>query len=120
MRQILLSWTRRNEKTAAPEQPTAASEARAASPREVTVLDPRATLADLPRYAQATVHRGLLVGEILGLNPSVRTEFLDAFENDELDTYLNRLKIAQRPRGRDTRWVRPQGHRAIEVHERLR
>ena len=56
---------------------------------------------------------GQVIERILELNPTARTSFLNQFGDDELRSYLDHLTSAARPRGEESRWVRPGDTRAI-------
>lgn len=50
-----------------------------------------------------------LVDRIIALNPSASPVFLARFDELALEQYLNHLSLAAAPRGRETRWIRPNG-----------
>lgn len=55
-----------------------------------------------------------LVDQIIQINPTAKTSYLQQFARGELREYLEHLLSAQRPRGRDAIWVRPaQAHGII-------
>ena len=55
-----------------------------------------------------------LVRQIIEINPTATTAYLQQFARGELREYLEHLLAAQRPRGRDAVWVRPPaGHGII-------
>jgi hypothetical protein len=51
--------------------------------------------------------RSQLIERIITFNPTASVQFLDAFTQAALRTYLDHLLSAQIPRGRLARWVRP-------------
>jgi len=61
--------------------------------------------------------REQVVARILSLNPSATAEFLSGFDDTSLERYLARLSITSQPRGRASRWVRPDDAPAIEWRE---
>lgn len=54
--------------------------------------------------------REQLIDRIIALNPSATSRFLDQFDDEALNQYLNHLSLTTAPRGRETRWIRPSGH----------
>jgi len=55
-----------------------------------------------------------LVNQIIQINPTATTSYLQQFGRGELREYLEHLLFAQRPRGRDSIWTRPaEGHGII-------
>lgn len=55
-----------------------------------------------------------LVEQIIQINPTAKTSYLQQFARGELQEYLEHLLHAQRPRGRDAVWTRPvEGHGII-------
>lgn len=63
--------------------------------------------SDLPSAPPIQLSREQVVDQIISINRSATAEYLDQFEQDSLDTYLNHLISAQQPRGRHARWDRP-------------
>jgi hypothetical protein len=61
--------------------------------------------------------RDALIGEIVEINRAALAEFLRQFDEPALRGYLDHLRATQTPRGRDARWVRPDGPPAIEWRE---
>jgi len=53
------------------------------------------------------------IERIIELNPTATPLFLSQFRAEELRSYLEHLLSAQSPRGREARWRRPEGTRAI-------
>lgn len=62
--------------------------------------------------------QAILVSQIIELNPSATVGFLRTFAESSLRNYLEHLRSAQVPRGRDARWVRPDETAAVMVRER--
>jgi hypothetical protein len=62
--------------------------------------------------------QAILVSQIIELNPSATVGFLRTFAESSLRNYLEHLRSAQIPRGRDARWVRPDETAAVMVRER--
>ena len=60
-----------------------------------------------------------LMSQIITINPTASAAFLERFGTRDLEHYLRHLNAAQRPRGADARWVRPEGSRGI-VHREAR
>ena len=60
-----------------------------------------------------SMSREQVVDQILSLNPSASSTFLDQFEARELGMYLRHLLSAQEPRGPMARWRRPNDAPAI-------
>jgi len=56
--------------------------------------------------------REQLINSILSMNPTAAVEYLMRFETLDLRRYLDRLQLKEGPRGRDSVWVRPEGHAA--------
>jgi hypothetical protein len=56
-----------------------------------------------------SLQRRNVMDQIIALNPSASAEFLEQFDDAALSQYLDHLNIAQQPRGKDARWVRPHG-----------
>lgn len=63
--------------------------------------------------------REQVIDEIITCNPSATADFLETFSGEGLRKYLNRLRSAQRARGRGARWIRPNDAPAITAHERM-
>ncbi|MFG0327897.1 MAG: hypothetical protein ACF8SC_11595 [Phycisphaerales bacterium JB037] len=59
--------------------------------------------------------REQVVSRILSLNAGATRDFLDEFDDDDLDTYLARLTWTQEPRGRRATWVRKGDSPAIQT-----
>lgn len=57
--------------------------------------------------------RAQLVDQIMAHNATATEMFLSGFSERELETYLDHLLSAQRPRGRDAVWQRPGDAPAI-------
>lgn len=57
--------------------------------------------------AAESAERSRLMSRILELNPTASPDFLSRFPVNELGQYLQHLLVAQQPRGRMARWVRP-------------
>lgn len=57
--------------------------------------------------------RTRLVSEIMELNRSAKADFLAAFDETRLATYLEHLLLTQEPRGRGSVWARPDETPAI-------
>ena len=74
-----------------------------------------AAAAPEPQLAPA---QAALVSQIIELNPSATVGFLRTFAESSLRNYLDHLRSAQTPRGRDARWVRPDETAAVMVRER--
>lgn len=68
-------------------------------------LSERADLASPGRTS--SMSREQLVDRIIALNPSATPRFLEQFDESALDHYLNHLSLITAPRGRETRWIRP-------------
>ena len=68
------------------------------------------THAQEPELAPA---QALLVSQIIELNPSATVGFLRTFADSALRNYLDHLRSAQVPRGREARWVRPDETAAV-------
>lgn len=73
-------------------------------------------MTQAPHHAPSLSH-GQLVERILSLNPSATADFLDGFRDSHLQSYLEHLQAAQRPRGREAVWVRPGESPAIMMAE---
>ena len=58
------------------------------------------------------------VDRIMAINPTATPAFLAQFRVEELRSYLDHLLSLQRPRGREARWRRPEGTRAIVARAR--
>jgi hypothetical protein len=54
-----------------------------------------------------------LVEQIIQINPTATSSYLQQFARGELREYLEHLLSAQRPRGRDSIWVRRESAHAI-------
>ena len=54
--------------------------------------------------------REQITDRIIALNPSAKPTFLSQFDEPALEQYLNHLSLTTAPRGRETRWIRPNGH----------
>jgi hypothetical protein len=54
-----------------------------------------------------TSERSRLMSQILELNPTASSDFLSRFPVKELGAYLQHLLVANQPRGRMARWIRP-------------
>jgi hypothetical protein len=74
-----------------------------------------ASVTTEPELAPA---QAILVSQIIELNPSATVGFLRNFAESSLRNYLEHLRSAQIPRGRDARWVRPDETAAVMVRER--
>lgn len=80
---------------------------------------PKAPVAPQPpAEAPLDAARAALVAQILELNPSASKAFLASFRESALRNYLEHLRSAQIPRGRDARWVRPDETAAVMCRER--
>jgi len=62
--------------------------------------------------------REQVVDQIMSINPSASSGFLSQFEAGELGMYLRHLLSAQEPRGRSSRWARPDDAPAIMTSRR--
>lgn len=51
--------------------------------------------------------RRMLISQILGRTQHGTFEFLEQFDDAELEQYLSHLEVAEMPRGRASFWVRP-------------
>ncbi len=71
--------------------------ARAKRARERAEPDP----SSLPRLTREQV-----IDRIMEFNRSARAEFLETFDDDRLNHYLDHLVCASSPRGREAVWVR--------------
>lgn len=60
-----------------------------------------------------------LIDQIISLNPTATTAFLDAFQESGLRNYLDHLLALQTPRGRDATWTRRNDTPAIVSAEPL-
>lgn len=58
-----------------------------------------------------------LIDQIMSLNPTATTAFLDAFQESGLRNYLDHLLALQTPRGRDATWTRRADTPAIVAHD---
>ncbi|MDX2148793.1 MAG: hypothetical protein SFZ23_14865 [Planctomycetota bacterium] len=61
--------------------------------------------------------RGQLIVRIMELNPSATELYLNQFGLAQLADYARHLEATMGRRGRDSRWVRPDGSRAIVMRE---
>ena len=50
--------------------------------------------------------REQVIDRIIEFNRSARVEFLETFDDDRLNHYLEHLVATARPRGRDAVWIR--------------
>ena len=68
---------------------------------------------------EATVDpsRVRLMEQIITINPTATASFLERFHTPDLASYLGHLELSTKPRGAETRWVRPEGSPGIVVHE---
>lgn len=61
-------------------------------------------------YSDAiSLRRRRSMADIMALNASATTDFLDQFDDAALVEYLNHLSLTNQPRGTESRWVRPHG-----------
>ncbi len=58
-----------------------------------------------------------LIDQIISLNPTATSAFLDAFQESGLRNYLDHLLALQTPRGREATWTRRGDTPAIVVHD---
>lgn len=68
--------------------------------------------------AHEPMTREQVVDQIMSINPSASSGFLSQFEPGELGMYLRHLLSAQEPRGRSSRWARPDDAPAIMTSRR--
>lgn len=59
--------------------------------------------------------REQLVSAILAINVTAAVDFLAKFDTVDLRRYLERLQLTKEPRGRESRWVRPEGMSAFSA-----
>lgn len=76
----------------------------------------RAATPTEPQHESMT--REQVVDQIMSMNPSASSGFLSQFEPDELGMYLRHLLSAQEPRGRTSRWARPDDAPSIMTSRR--
>lgn len=73
----------------------------------------RIDLSESPELAEdhpaLSLSRANLFDQIIALNPSATSEFLDQFDDGALSEYLDHLVAIQHPRGRDAHRSRPHG-----------
>ncbi len=69
-----------------------------------------------PEASDAPARAGF-IHRILEINPTASSEFLDHFSASDLESYLQHLLVAAQPRGRSTRWIRPDNTRGIAMSE---
>jgi hypothetical protein len=74
---------------------------------------------DLPDAPPARLSREQVVSQIISINRSATAQYLDQFEQESLDTYLDHLISAQQPRGRNARWDRPGDTPAMMSRRRI-
>lgn len=68
---------------------------------------------DMPAREAAPTWREVLIDRIVELNPSADHEFLGGFEEPALEQYASHLESALTPRGRGSRWSRPNDSPAV-------
>lgn len=83
-----------------------------------TAVANRAPNARAPLPRPERMSQTQAIEQIIALNPTATPMFLSQFRADELRSYLDHLLAAQRPRGREARWCRPEGPRAIVASAR--
>ncbi|MBL8887199.1 MAG: hypothetical protein JNK16_11095 [Phycisphaerales bacterium] len=83
-------------------------------------------VAQSPTAAQSGIREDLgdfttpqLVDQIIQINPTATSTYLQQFGRVELREYLEHLLFAQRPRGRDAIWARPVENHSILFAETL-
>lgn len=57
--------------------------------------------------------RSYLVQQILHVSPTAGVEFLARFDEESLREYLDHLSATAGQRGRQSRWIRPEGSSGI-------
>lgn len=57
--------------------------------------------------SETMLTREQLIDRIISHNTSATVEFLSQFEDSALSKYLDHLSLTSRPRGRESRWTRP-------------
>lgn len=57
-----------------------------------------------------------MIERIRSLNSSASEQWLISFDESALQTYLDRLSMLQRGRGRNSVWVRTGAHPAVYSH----
>jgi hypothetical protein len=81
----------------------------------MTTLAPDAML----EAAAIGLSKAQLIDQIMSLNPTATTSFLEAFQESGLRNYLDHLLALQTPRGREATWTRRADTPAIVAAEPL-
>lgn len=68
--------------------------------------------APKPDPDSTVLNRQQLLERIITVNPTATEDFLAAFHDAALDCYHRRLTL-RGARGRESRWVRPEGESAV-------
>ncbi len=81
----------------------------------VGLVMPKAETPERGSKNSTGLTREQVVDRIITINPTATKDFLDTFNASHLGGYLDHLVAAQRPRGPDSRWSRPNDSPAIMV-----
>ncbi len=79
----------------------------------------KSTRDPLTQAPPAALTREQVVDEIISVNPSATAEFLDQFDDELLNKYLDHLRFTALPRCGKSPWNRPGDAPAIMVRKRV-
>ena len=86
-------------------------------PRVVAAfIEPKPSTGARPEALPDPTRSGLM-SQIITINPTATAAFLERFQTPDLADYLGHLELGTKPRGPESRWVRPEGSPGIVVHE---